>query len=211
MLVPVRRTARPFVLLVACAALSACAVSTTGGTSAGGAAGGGMMGGGGSSSGGGMMGGAAARGPSSTCAVPTTLTTPVVTATASDMGMMARSDATAPLGARMTLDASPTTVRAGRVTLLLQNAGWRVHELVVLPLAEGQDVGSRASGADGKVDEADSVGEASADCAAGSGEGVASGSAGWVTLTLAPGRYELVCNLENHYADGMRVELDVAG
>ena len=201
---PARRTVRPVVVLAACAALSACAVSTTGGTAAGG-----MMGGGGSSGSGGMMGGAAARVPTGTCAVPTTLTTPDVTVTASDMGMMARSDVTAPLGARMTLDAAPTTVRAGQVTLLLQNSGWRVHELVVLPLAEGQDVGARVSGAGGKVDEADSVGEASNDCAAGSGEGVASGSAGWVTLTLAPGRYELVCNLENHYADGMYQELVV--
>jgi uncharacterized cupredoxin-like copper-binding protein len=203
MAVHVRRTARPLASLVACAALSACAVSTTGGAA------GGMKGGGGSSRSGGMMGGSGAGGPSSTCDVPTTLATPIVTVTASDMGMMARSDATAPLGARMTLTAAPTTVRAGQVTLLLQNAGWRVHELVVLPLVEGRAVGSRVSGADGKVDEADSVGEASADCAAGSGEGVESGSAGWVTLTLAPGRYELVCNLENHYADGMRVELDV--
>jgi uncharacterized cupredoxin-like copper-binding protein len=28
-------------------------------------------------------------------------------------------------------------------------------------------------------------------------------------VTLAPGHYELVCNLENHYADGMYQELDV--
>jgi uncharacterized cupredoxin-like copper-binding protein len=202
----VRRTASSVVALLVGAALSACAVSTSGGTAAVGG-----MNGAGSSRPGGMMAGSGARGPASTCAVPTTLTTPVVTVTASDMGMMARSDATAPLGARMTLDVTPTTVRAGQVTLLLQNAGWRVHELVVLPLEDGQEVGSRASGSDGKVDEADSLGEASNDCAAGSGEGVASGSAGWVTLTLAPGRYELACNLENHYADGMRVELDVAG
>jgi uncharacterized cupredoxin-like copper-binding protein len=202
-----RSVRRPLTLLAAVAALSACAVSSTGGGTA---SGGGMMGGSGGAGmqpGGGMMG---SRGyPSSTCAVPSTLTTPVVTVTASDMGMMARSDSTAPLGARMTLTASPTTVRAGQVMLVLHNAGWRVHELVVLPLADGAAVGSRVSDADGQVDEASSLGEASNDCADGSGEGVESGSAGWVTLTLAPGRYELVCNLENHYADGMRVELDV--
>jgi uncharacterized cupredoxin-like copper-binding protein len=33
---------------------------------------------------------------------------------------------------------------------------------------------------------------------------------GWVTLQLAPGRYELVCNIKNHYHDGMFTELDVA-
>jgi uncharacterized cupredoxin-like copper-binding protein len=30
-----------------------------------------------------------------------------------------------------------------------------------------------------------------------------------VTLELHPGRYELVCNLTNHYADGMHRELVV--
>ncbi len=29
----------------------------------------------------------------------------------------------------------------------------------------------------------------------------------WTTLTLAPERYELICNLPNHYADGMYQEL----
>lgn len=40
-------------------------------------------------------------------------------------------------------------------------------------------------------------------------EGITSGSVGWTTLTLAPGRYELVCNLKNHYANGMYQELVV--
>jgi hypothetical protein len=31
----------------------------------------------------------------------------------------------------------------------------------------------------------------------------------WVTLHLAPGRYELICNLPGHYAAGMFAELDV--
>ena len=40
-------------------------------------------------------------------------------------------------------------------------------------------------------------------------EGIAAGSAGWVTLDLAPGRYELVCNLPGHYAAGMYTLLTV--
>jgi uncharacterized cupredoxin-like copper-binding protein len=40
-------------------------------------------------------------------------------------------------------------------------------------------------------------------------QAIASGSVGWVTLTLPPGHYELVCNLQNHYASGMRQELVV--
>ena len=31
----------------------------------------------------------------------------------------------------------------------------------------------------------------------------------WVTIALTPGRYELLSNLQNHYADGMYAELDV--
>jgi uncharacterized cupredoxin-like copper-binding protein len=35
------------------------------------------------------------------------------------------------------------------------------------------------------------------------GDGLAPGSTGWVTLTLKPGRYELVCDEPWHYAAGM--------
>ena len=106
-------------------------------------------------------------------------------------------------GARMTLQTSTGTVPAGLVSLVAVNRGWRTHELVVLPLAAGQAAGRRPQGADGRVDEAGSLGEASASCAAGEGDGIAAGSTGWTTLRLAPGRYELVCNLRHHYADGM--------
>jgi len=51
------------------------------------------------------------------------------------------------------------------------------------------------------------TGEVSASCGADAGEGITSGSAGWTTLRLPPGRYELVCNLPNHYAAGMYQEL----
>jgi uncharacterized cupredoxin-like copper-binding protein len=87
----------------------------------------------------------------------------------------------APMGARMLLTAEPATVRSGQVSLVVDNTGWRTHELVVLPLA------------------------------AGAGDGIVSGAVGWVTVTLSPGHYELVCNLQNHYANGMRQELVVTG
>lgn len=101
------------------------------------------------------------------------------------------------------------TVSAGTVSLRAANAGSRTHELVVLPLAAGQWPGARPAGPDGKVSEAGSLGEASATCAPGAGEGIAPGTAGWVTLTLRPGRYELICNLPGHYTKGMYTELDV--
>jgi uncharacterized cupredoxin-like copper-binding protein len=104
---------------------------------------------------------------------------------------------------------STTAVPAGTVSVAVTNTGYLTHELVVLPLRAGQAAGSRVPGADGTVDEAGSLGEASASCAAGEGDGIAAGSTGWVSLRLPPGRYELVCNLPGHYAAGMFAELDV--
>lgn len=109
----------------------------------------------------------------------------------------------------MRIQVSPTSVAAGTVSFKVANDGSITHELVVLPLADGTQVGQRAVGSDGKVAEDASLGEASSTCAAGAGEGIAAGSDGWVTLTLEPGRYELVCNIAGHYAAGMFAELDV--
>ncbi len=111
----------------------------------------------------------------------------------------------------MSVDVSSTSVPSGTVSLRVANDGVRVHELVILPLADGAQPGQRAIGSNGRVDEGASLGEASATCASGEGDGIAAGSAGWTTLTLAPGRYELVCNLPGHYAAGMYAELDVTG
>jgi uncharacterized cupredoxin-like copper-binding protein len=155
-----------------------------------------------------MMGGGGYHYSRLTCTPPASLPGSVVRVALADMGMTRMMGGDAPTGARMMLHATPTVVSAGQVSFVAQNMGWRTHELVVLPLADGAGAGQRTPGADGKVDESGSLGEASSTCAGGSGEGIASGTAGWVTLNLAPGRYELVCNLKNHYADGMHQELD---
>ena len=97
------------------------------------------------------------------------------------------------------LRAAPTVVPSGRVTFVATNTGGLVHELVVLPLAEGAQAGDRHVTAEDEVDEDDAITEASADCADGRGDGIRPGGAGWVTVRLAPGRYELVCNLPGHY------------
>ncbi len=106
---------------------------------------------------------------------------------------------------------SPSTVAAGQVTLRVHNTGSLPHELVVLPLGLDQHLGQRAIGADGKVDEAASLGEAARTCDADEGDGIAAGTMGWTTLNLAPGRYELLCNIAGHYGAGMYAELDVVG
>lgn len=164
----------------------------------------------------GMMGpGLGSGGPSRTsplsCATPTDLPGTTVHVTLVDMGMSRMMGGSAPLGTPMRLWSSTRTVPAGQVSLVAANVGRRTHELVILPLADGQQAGGRTSGPDGKVDETGSLGEASTSCGAGVGEGITSGSVGWVSVTLPAGRYELLCNEPDHYADGMWQELDVTG
>lgn len=112
-------------------------------------------------------------------------------------------------GGAMFLSADRATVPAGTVSFVATNIGSIDHELVVLPLADGATPGSRRIGGDNKVDETDSLGEASNAGGAGAGEGITPGASGWVSLTLAHGRYELVCNIAGHYADGMYTVLTV--
>lgn len=112
-------------------------------------------------------------------------------------------------GGAMQVLANRSSVPAGTVSFRVLNAGHLVHELVVLPLANDAAPGSRAVGPDGTVDETGSLGEASRSNGADHGDGIRPGAAGWTTLTLAPGRYELVCNIPGHYAAGMHTELDV--
>ncbi len=200
-----RRVVVPAVVAGALLAVTGCA-------STGQRPGVGMMGGTSNSPSGGVMGGPVAGYHYSqlACTPPGSLPGRVVTVTLADMGMTQMMGGTAPLGVRMMLRASEGSVSSGQVSLVAENMGWRTHELLILPLATGATVGHRLAGADGKVPETGSLGEASASCATGSGDGITARSAGWVTLTLKPGRYELLCNLPNHYADGMWTELDVA-
>jgi uncharacterized cupredoxin-like copper-binding protein len=144
-----------------------------------------------------------------TCSAPSELPGTTVYVMLGDMGMTQMMGGTAPLGARMILRAVPASVSAGPVSLVATNMGWRTHELVILPLAVGASAGQRVPWSDGKVAESGSVGEASTSCEAGAGDGITAGSVGWTTVTLAPGRYELICDLPNHYADGMHQEIAV--
>lgn len=137
-----------------------------------------------------------------TCSAPS-LPGQTVYVTLGDMGMTTMMGGIAPLGGHMMLRATPANLPAGQISFAVGNVGWRTHEMVILPLPSGQQAGQRLPGADGRVDEARSLGEASASCTSGSGQGITSGSVGWVTLNLPAGRYELVCNLRNHYANGM--------
>ena len=128
-------------------------------------------------------------------------------------GMMAHREVASggmwwPAGA-MSVHLSRTSVPGGMVSIRVTNQGTLTHELVLLPLTDGVQPGQRVVGADGTVAETGSLGEASKNCGANAGDGVNPGGDGWTTLTLKPGRYELLCNLPGHYAAGMYAELDV--
>ncbi len=107
-----------------------------------------------------------------------------------------------------TVRAAPSTVAAGQISFVVSNGGALVHEMVVVPLAS-DGPGTRPTGTDGKIDESQSLGEASRSCASSTGDGIAPGSVGWTTMTLKPGRYELVCDEPWHYAAGMFAVLTV--
>ena len=109
----------------------------------------------------------------------------------------------------MGLSADQGSVPHGTVSFVVTNAGAVKHEMVILPMAASQVAGTRPFGGDAKVDEAGSMGEASNSGGSGSGEGIEPGASSQVTVTLAPGRYELVCNLIGHYVSGMYRQLTV--
>jgi uncharacterized cupredoxin-like copper-binding protein len=146
--------------------------------------------------------------PNGRCSAPS-LPGTVVDVELANMGGSRMMGGGAMMGGTMRVVANRQDVNAGTVSLRVANIGSLVHELVVLPLAAGEQVGSRSVGSDGKVSEDGSLGEASNTCAAGAGDGIDPGALGWVTLNLPRGNYELVCNLAGHYASGMYTELRV--
>jgi uncharacterized cupredoxin-like copper-binding protein len=197
-------TRRSYALAVVAAALVLTGCGSTGTGSGMGGSGVGAPG-----NGSGMIGGGSQYHYSGlTCSAPKSLPGHTVRVTLGDMGMTSMMGGTAPLGLRMMLRTDPATVPAGVISLVASNVGWRTHELVILPLA-ADGAGQRTAGPDGKVSETGSLGEASGSCAAGPGKGIAARTVSWTTVKLPAGRYELVCNLANHYADGMHQELVV--
>jgi uncharacterized cupredoxin-like copper-binding protein len=92
-----------------------------------------------------------------------------------------------------TLVAAPVSAPVGDVTFTLTNAGNKTHEMIILKTEDAID--KLVIGADNKVSEAASVGEISETPA---------GKVVTKTFTLAAGNYILVCNIEKHYAQGMR-------
>ena len=107
---------------------------------------------------------------------------------------------------------APPTVPAGDVTFRVRNGGTMVHELLVLrtdtpadqlPITDAGDPPVPVSTGANKVSEDESVGETG-------DPDLEPGNLRTFTIEdLAPGHYVLICNLEGHYTNGMRVDLTV--
>jgi hypothetical protein len=158
--------------------------------------------------------------PPRALAVPSGCRTPKVTGVRVDvalydMGMMGGSGqhrrAPGAPGWRLPMQAvaTPGAVAAGPVWLQVQNLGWQPHELLVLPLTDDGGPGERVVGRGGVVDESGALGEAASNCPTRvlPEDAIPAGGFGSVRVDLSPGRYELLCNLPGHYADGMYTEL----
>ena len=110
-------------------------------------------------------------------------------------------------GRFMQLNVDHAVVPHGTVSFVVTNGGSITHEMVVLP--DDHVFGTRPMGAEKVIDETGSLGEASKTGGKGAGRGIAPGSSSWLTITLKPGQYELVCNVPRHYTLGMHAQLTV--
>ncbi len=97
------------------------------------------------------------------------------------------------------LKIDPASVKAGKVTFTFTNEGTRQHEMIVLKTDEAFDK-LVIDPATNKVSEDKSVGEISE---------TDKGKVVVKTFDLAAGNYVLVCNIEKHYGQGMRVAFTV--
>jgi plastocyanin len=107
-------------------------------------------------------------------------------------------------GRRATVDMSDyrfapanLTARPGTLVITAKNTGRQPHELVLLRTNNAPDAFARKAG---KASESTSVGEISER---------APGANGTHTFKLAPGKYVYICNVDGHYALGMRGTLVV--
>ncbi len=96
---------------------------------------------------------------------------------------------------------APTSVHAGTLRLRVHNAGPDTHELLLARVRRGR-LPLRPDGL--TVDES-RLGSAEPTLV----EGQERGGSEEVTVTLAPGRYVLFCNMAGHYLSGMHRTLVV--
>lgn len=111
---------------------------------------------------------------------------------ATDLGVGGTGDMS---NATMGLKLSASTIKAGKTTFNVINTSKdTIHEMVVLPYKDGEKF--PYSDKDAKIDEdaAGHLGEVSE---------LEPGKSGSLRIGLKPGKYLLVCNIANHYMNGM--------
>jgi uncharacterized cupredoxin-like copper-binding protein len=94
------------------------------------------------------------------------------------------------------VQSSAAAVKAGKVRFIASNTGKLKHELVVIRTDKDAD----ELGAGAKISETGTIGEI---------QEFGTGKAETKTFTLEPGHYVLVCNVDGHYQQGMRTNIDV--
>ena len=99
--------------------------------------------------------------------------------------------------------ADVTTVRAGPVLFTFENVGTQVHEMLVTrtDIAPGQIPVDAATNTFNEDDPASKVLDEISE--------FDPGKTGSVTINLAPGTYQLVCNVPGHYIKGMSMAFTV--
>jgi len=94
-----------------------------------------------------------------------------------------------------------TTGAEGEVTFHIQNDGDKTHEFVVV----STDTAADSLPVDESTDTVDETQFTPVDEV----EDITSGSSAELAVTLAPGHYVILCNLEGHYAKGMAADFTV--
>jgi uncharacterized cupredoxin-like copper-binding protein len=117
---------------------------------------------------------------------------------AADHGLdMANMKMPSDMGLRLSL----ATVPAGEVTFQVKNSSAEVtHNVLVFPYVEGKPLPYDSDISMIDSEKADKLGEISE---------VEAGKTGELKLTLAPGKYALLCNIPGHFANGMWAILTV--
>jgi hypothetical protein len=95
---------------------------------------------------------------------------------------------------------APAHVRAGHVTVQVHNKGPDAHELIIVRLKHGNRLAVRSDGMSVDEDAVEAATVASL-------EPGRPGSTRTVRLTLAPGRYEVFCNMSGHFMGGMHAQM----
>jgi uncharacterized cupredoxin-like copper-binding protein len=101
------------------------------------------------------------------------------------------------------IDLSTTTVPAGDVTFDASNEGPSVHEFEIFSVPDGVDPTDLP--VESNVADTDSQGLVVIDEV----EDIAPATTASLTVSLEPGSYALICNLSEHYEQGMSIAITV--